>query len=76
MTDQEMADELRAKGWTVKAPVDQATCKHLHRDGIGSASSDGSSSFIGHCMDCGKDLSHKIDGGLLADPMLQLQPRN
>lgn len=55
--------------------VDPATCRHLRKDGIGSAGSDGSSSFTGYCMDCGKDLSYKIEG-VLADPMLQLQSKN
>lgn len=75
MTDEEMAAALTAKGYHVKPPVDQATCKHVRRDGVGSASSDGSSSFTGRCLDCGKDLSYRIEGQL-SDPMLQLQPRN
>ena len=66
---------LRHAGLFRKADQDQATCKHIRRDGIGSAGSDGSSSFTGHCLDCGKDLSYKIEG-TLADPMIQLQPRN
>ena len=58
MTDDEMAAHLRAKGYRVAAPVDQATCSHPNRRGMGSASSDGSSSFSGYCADCGKDLSY------------------
>ena len=44
--------------------ADQETCKHINRRGIGSAGSDGASSFTGHCLDCGKDLSYKIEGSL------------
>jgi hypothetical protein len=66
---------MRHAGLFRKADPDQMTCKHTHKNGIGSAGSDGSSSFIGHCLDCGKDLSYKIEGQL-ADQTLQLQPRN
>lgn len=75
MTEFEMIAALKAKGYKISGPFDPATCKHQFRDGIGTASSDGSSSFTGHCLDCGKDLSYSIKGDL-ADPMLQLQPRN
>lgn len=62
MTDEEMAKALEAKGYKIKAPVDQATCRHVNTRGIGSAGSDGSSSFTGYCVDCGKDLSYKREG--------------
>jgi hypothetical protein len=55
--------------------VDQSACKHSRQTGLGSASSDGSSSFTGHCLDCGKDVSYSIKGAL-ADPMIQLTSRN
>ncbi len=76
MTDEEMVKALEAKGYHIKSPLDQNTCRHIRRDGIGSCGSDGHSSFSGHCLDCGKDLSYRIEGTILADPMLQLQPRN
>lgn len=54
MTDEEMVATLTAKGYHIKAPVDQATCKHIARTGTGWAKSDGSSGGNYHCPECGK----------------------
>lgn len=69
---------LRHAGLFRKADPDQETCKHIKRQGVCSAGSDGSSSFTGHCSDCGKDLSYKIEAG---SPLgsafdLSMLPRN
>ena len=56
MTDDEMVKALEAKGYRIKPPVDQATCKHIGRRGIGWAHSDGSSGGNYYCPECGKSL--------------------
>lgn len=56
MTDSEMADALKAKGWTVAEPWTKENCKHPPhmKIGSGSAGCDGSSSGSWHCRACGK----------------------
>lgn len=59
MTDEEMVTALRAKGWSVKPPIDQKTCKHPRMRSQGAASSNGASKSSGYCPDCAYSYSHE-----------------
>jgi hypothetical protein len=53
MTLEEMAAELRSRGWKVDPPLTQGTCPHLRCYSTGSVSSAGSHTET-TCFDCGK----------------------
>lgn len=53
MTDDEMAEVLRAKGWRIQPPLTQANCSHHRARGSSGA---GTAGFFSEwwCLDCGK----------------------
>jgi hypothetical protein len=59
MTDDEMASELRSKGWRVQEPLTQANCTHPNKIGTGSCGSDGSSHTEWWCAACGAHERHE-----------------
>ncbi len=54
MTLDEMASELRSKGWAVDPPWTPENCKHENRDTSGSFTTGGRCFIRWSCKRCGK----------------------
>jgi len=64
MTDQQMAESLRAKGWKVEEPWTKENCKHPgeYRIGSGGQAMNGSGFMNWSCRRCGHSESHSWVG--------------